>query len=112
MQPLSMADLQGQLNQVATQADQKQKLEAYKQLLHALMAAPSITSFNAFIDHSKALCALHKAPLDAADPPTPAGPLAVVSDEVPLVISRQVIQLLAQELRKTPPDVHKPVAQQ
>jgi hypothetical protein len=75
MQPLSMADLQGQLNQVATQADQKQKLEAYKQLLHALMAAPSITSFNAFIDHSKPLCALHKARLDAADPPAPPDPL-------------------------------------
>jgi hypothetical protein len=61
MQPLSMADLQGQLNQVATQADQKQKLEAYKQLLHALMAAPSLTSFNAFIDHSEPPCALHEA---------------------------------------------------
>lgn len=39
-------------------------------------------------------------------------PTAVLSDDAQLVVSRQVLQALASELARLPPDVHKPVARQ
>ena len=35
---------------------------------------------------------------------------AVLSDSVPLVVSRQLLTLFAQELLKLPADIHKEVA--
>lgn len=36
----------------------------------------------------------------------------VLSDDVPLVVSRQILQVFAQEIPKVPADVHKPIATQ
>jgi hypothetical protein len=49
-----MADIAAQLAAVADKADQKAKLEDYKQLLQRLLAAPSVDALNAFVDHSAA----------------------------------------------------------
>eukprot|EP00879_Flechtneria_rotunda_P003196 GHRR01003419.1.p1 GENE.GHRR01003419.1~~GHRR01003419.1.p1 ORF type:complete len:398 (+),score=130.77 GHRR01003419.1:295-1488(+) len=74
-----------QLEQIAATADQKQRADLYKHLLGTLVQSASEANLNAFIDH-------------------------MLSDEVPLVISRQILTVLAQELSKLPADVHKPVA--
>jgi hypothetical protein len=47
-----MADIAAQLQAIADKPDQKQKLEDYKQLLQRLLAAPSVDTCNAFVDHS------------------------------------------------------------
>lgn len=39
-------------------------------------------------------------------------PLAVLSDDVPLVISRQLLTAFASEVPKLPAEVHQPVATQ
>ena len=44
------------------------------------------------------------------NPPPPCGP--VLSDEVPLVVSRQIVMAFAQEISKMPAEVYKPVAVQ
>jgi hypothetical protein len=41
---------------------------------------------------------------------SPSSRHAVLSDDVPLVVSRQVLQLMAQEVSKLPPEAHKAVA--
>jgi hypothetical protein len=47
---------------------------------------------------------------DANAPPAAAA--AVLSDEVPLVVSRQLLATFAQETSKLPAEVHKAVAMQ
>ncbi|GBF98333.1 COP9 signalosome complex subunit 4 [Raphidocelis subcapitata] len=80
-----MSDIEAQLAAIAEKPDQKQKLELYRQLLAALLAAPAVETCNAFVDH-------------------------MLSDEVQLVISRQVLQAFALEVGKLPADIHKSVA--
>jgi hypothetical protein len=41
----------------------------------------------------------------------PSLPLAVLQDTVPLVLSRQLVQVFAQELGKLPAELHRPAAQ-
>eukprot|EP00850_Spirogloea_muscicola_P017497 SM000151S01485 [mRNA] locus=s151:152962:156458:+ [translate_table: standard] len=67
-------------------SDQKAKVEAYKQLLAAVIASNDVAAAKAFVDH-------------------------VISDEVPLVASRQLLQLFAQDLGRLEPEAHKDVAQ-
>ncbi|KAF8071124.1 CSN4 [Scenedesmus sp. PABB004] len=80
-----MADVGAQLAAIAAAPDQKQRAESYKQLLLALVAAASEADLNAFTDH-------------------------MLSDEVPLVISRALLGTLAAEVGKLPAEVHKAVA--
>ncbi|WIA32078.1 hypothetical protein OEZ86_002929 [Tetradesmus obliquus] len=77
--------VQEQLEQIAGSADPKQKAELYKQLLGGLIQAASEADLNAFVDH-------------------------MLSDEVPLVVSRQLLASFAQETSKLPAEVHKAVA--
>eukprot|EP00798_Chlamydomonas_sp_ICE-L_P001710 gene1710-33116_t len=66
-------------------ADQKQKTELYKNALQQIVASCSVESCNAFVDH-------------------------MLTDGVPLVISRQLLQLFATEITKLPAETLKPVA--
>lgn len=79
-----MAEYQAQLASVASLADQKLKVEQYKGVLSKIFASSSIDGAKAFIDH-------------------------MLSDEVPLVISRQLLQSFVVEIKKLPPSVHKQV---
>eukprot|EP00877_Chromochloris_zofingiensis_P013874 jgi/Chrzof1/8740/Cz03g22180.t1 len=78
-------EVDAQLHAVAGLSDQKQKLEQYKQLLHSILASSSVEACINFVDH-------------------------MLSDDVPLVVSRQILQVFAQEIPKVPADVHKPIA--
>ncbi|XP_078178318.1 proteasome component (PCI) domain protein [Carex rostrata] len=68
--------------------EQRQKIEQYKHILASLLSSspPDVSQAKRFIDH-------------------------MVSDEVPLVVSRQLLQTFAQELGKLDPDAEKEIAQ-
>nr|XP_024375288.1 COP9 signalosome complex subunit 4-like isoform X1 [Physcomitrium patens] len=85
-QPRNMAsDIQGALQNAAGIADQKQKIDQYKILLSSIMCNNNVAHARAFIDH-------------------------MVTDEVPLVASRLLLQIFAQELNKLEPEAHKEIA--
>ncbi|KAJ3703412.1 hypothetical protein LUZ61_007117 [Rhynchospora tenuis] len=69
-------------------ADQRQKIEQYKHILASLLSSspPDVSQAKRFIDH-------------------------MVSDEVPLVVSRQLLQTFAQELGNLDPEAEKEIAQ-
>ncbi|KAL5217575.1 hypothetical protein ABZP36_018259 [Zizania latifolia] len=75
------------LASAAAIADQRQKIEQYRHILSSVLSSspPNISQAKRFIDH-------------------------MVSDEVPLVVSRQLLQTFAQELGKLEPDAQKEVA--
>lgn len=78
-------DVAAQLAEVAASGDQRQKADAYRAVLAGIVAAPNEADFSTFVDH-------------------------VLSDEVPLVLGRQLLSAFAQELPKLPADVHKAAA--
>lgn len=80
-----MEKIQRQLSSIASLPDQKQKLEQYRGALDQIVASKDASAANAFVDH-------------------------MLSDDVPLVISRQLLQMFAQEIAKLPPEVHQPVS--
>ncbi|XP_054789593.1 COP9 signalosome complex subunit 4-like [Prosopis cineraria] len=65
--------------------DQRQKIEQYKQILSAVIASNDIIQARRFIDH-------------------------MLSDVVPLVVSRQLLQTFAQELGRLQPEAQKEIA--
>ncbi|KAJ6843366.1 COP9 signalosome complex subunit 4 [Iris pallida] len=65
--------------------DQRQKIEQYKLILSSVLSSPDIGQAKRFIDH-------------------------MVSDDVPLVVSRQLLQMFAQELGRLEVDAQKEVA--
>uniref|UniRef100_A0A0D9VQS0 COP9 signalosome complex subunit 4 n=1 Tax=Leersia perrieri TaxID=77586 RepID=A0A0D9VQS0_9ORYZ len=75
------------LASAAAIADQRQKIEQYRNILSSVLSCspPDIAQAKRFLDH-------------------------MVSDEVPLVVSRQLLQTFAQELGKLEPDAQKEVA--
>ncbi|CAM0871735.1 unnamed protein product [Alopecurus aequalis] len=75
------------LASAAAIADQRQKIEQYRQILASVLSSspPDIAQAKRFLNH-------------------------MVSDEVPLVVSRQLLQTFAQELGKLEPDSQKEVA--
>ncbi|PHT98788.1 COP9 signalosome complex subunit 4 [Capsicum chinense] len=66
-------------------SDQRQKIEQYKHILSTVLASSDIQQAKQFIDH-------------------------MLSDDVPLVVSRQLLQTFAQEFSRLEPDVQKEVA--
>eukprot|EP00884_Botryococcus_braunii_P007009 jgi/Botrbrau1/16309/Bobra.0066s0077.1 len=72
--------------QIANLPDQKQKIEVYRETLLRLIAARDVTSLKDFFDH-------------------------MLSDDVPLVVSRQLLQTFALELSKLDAAAHKEVAE-
>ncbi|KAK3150765.1 hypothetical protein QOZ80_3AG0237410 [Eleusine coracana subsp. coracana] len=75
------------LASAAAIADQRQKIEQYRNILATVLSAspPDISQAKGFLDH-------------------------MVSDEVPLVVSRQLLQTFAQDLGKLESDAQKEVA--
>lgn len=73
------------LNGIASVGDQKTKIAQYRDLLNEIFAAQKADDFNAFVDH-------------------------MVSEDTPLVISRQILQNFAQILKDLPTELHKTVA--
>ncbi|CAD6210031.1 unnamed protein product [Miscanthus lutarioriparius] len=75
------------LASAAAIADQRQKIEQYRHILASVLSSspPDISQAKRFLDH-------------------------MVSDEVPLVVSRQLLQTFAQDLGKLESDAQKEVA--
>ncbi|KAG2554061.1 hypothetical protein PVAP13_9KG638600 [Panicum virgatum] len=75
------------LASAAAIADQRQKIEQYRHILASVLSSspPDIAQAKRFLDH-------------------------MVSDEVPLVVSRQLLQTFAQDLGKLESDAQKEVA--
>uniref|UniRef100_A0A7N0UMN8 COP9 signalosome complex subunit 4 n=1 Tax=Kalanchoe fedtschenkoi TaxID=63787 RepID=A0A7N0UMN8_KALFE len=65
--------------------DQRQKIEQYKSILSTVIASNDVQQANKFIDH-------------------------VLSDDVPLVVSRQLLQTFAQDFGRLLPDAQKSIA--
>lgn len=80
------ADIRSALRTAASISDQRHKIEQYKLLLSSIISTNNVPHAKAFIDH-------------------------MVSDEVPLVASRQLLQAFAQDLVKLEAEAHKDVAQ-
>ncbi|KAK9815676.1 hypothetical protein WJX72_007876 [[Myrmecia] bisecta] len=75
-----------QLDSIAALSDQKQKIEQYKAALQSILAKGEVAQCESFVDH-------------------------MLSEGVPLVVSRQLMAVFAQEIAKLPADTHKEVAQ-
>lgn len=81
-----MADVAVQLSSIASgTGDQKQKLEQYKAILSQVISTRSLDSCKVFVDH-------------------------VLSDDVPLVVSRPLVLSFSQDVKQLPSDLHKQVA--
>ncbi|KAJ3668562.1 hypothetical protein LUZ60_005984 [Juncus effusus] len=79
--------MESALANAAAISDQRQKIEQYKHILASLLSSspPDISQSKRFIDH-------------------------MVSDEVPLVVSRQILQTFAQELGRLDAEAEKEIA--
>ncbi|XP_058077360.1 COP9 signalosome complex subunit 4 isoform X2 [Magnolia sinica] len=77
--------MESALASAASITDQRQKIEQYKLILSSVLASNDISQPKKFIDH-------------------------MVSDDVPLVVSRQLLQTFAQELGRLEPDTQKEIA--
>ncbi|KAL8153954.1 hypothetical protein V2J09_011714 [Rumex salicifolius] len=66
-------------------SDQRQKIEQYKHILSSVFVSNDIVQAKKFIDH-------------------------MLSDDVPLVVSRQLLQTFAQELGRLEPELQKEIA--
>jgi hypothetical protein len=110
-----------ELDDIAAQGDQKAKAAQYQGVLEQAMAARDAAACRRFVDHGERLhvaelptkpcrrqqtCRQLWATLPPSRPPSP----AVLSDAVPLVLSRQLLLAFAQSLQQLPPDVQQDVA--
>lgn len=78
--------MESALASAASIPDQRQKIEQYKQILSSVISPPTdIDQAKRFIDH-------------------------MVSDDVPLVVSRQLVQIFAQELGRLEVSIQKEIA--
>jgi COP9 signalosome complex subunit 4 len=105
------------LASAAAIADQRQKIEQYRHILASVLSSspPDIAQAKRFLNHSNALSPnpdlrFHDIWFLLGFSRFGIGASAVVSDEVPLVVSRQLLQTFAQELGKLEPDSQKEVA--
>eukprot|EP00252_Welwitschia_mirabilis_P006340 TRINITY_DN17193_c0_g2_i1.p1 TRINITY_DN17193_c0_g2~~TRINITY_DN17193_c0_g2_i1.p1 ORF type:complete len:402 (+),score=73.31 TRINITY_DN17193_c0_g2_i1:71-1276(+) len=78
-------EIESALQSAAAIGDQRNKIEQYKLILASIIATNNAENAKIFINH-------------------------MVSDAVPLVASRQLLQIFAQDLDKLSPEVHKEVA--
>uniref|UniRef100_A0A6N2KT45 PSMD12/CSN4-like N-terminal domain-containing protein n=1 Tax=Salix viminalis TaxID=40686 RepID=A0A6N2KT45_SALVM len=69
----------------STITDQRQKIEQYKHILSSVISSNDIVQAKKFIDH-------------------------MLSDDVPLVVSRQLLQTFAHELGRLEPETQKEIA--
>ncbi|CAK7349275.1 unnamed protein product [Dovyalis caffra] len=69
--------------------DQRQKIEQYKHILSSVISSNDIVQAKKFIDHNRHV---------------------VLSDDVPLVVSRQLLQTFAHELGRLEPETQKDIA--
>ena len=97
------------LDAIAAQPDQKHKIEQYKAALQQIISSGNVNECHNFASHSEfiALPGSHQVIAEGIADICAA---AVLSDSVPLVVSRQLLTVFAQELSKLPPDSHKEVA--
>ncbi|KAI3946127.1 hypothetical protein MKX01_024883 [Papaver californicum] len=77
--------MDGVLASASEITDQRQKIEQYKQILSTILSSNDVVQANKFIDH-------------------------MVSDDVPLVVSRQLLQTFAQDLGRFEPEAQKEIA--
>ncbi|XP_026394255.1 COP9 signalosome complex subunit 4-like [Papaver somniferum] len=77
--------MDGVLSSASEITDQRQKIEQYKQILSTVLSSNDVVQANKFIDH-------------------------MVSDAVPLVVSRQLLQTFAQDLGRFEPEAQKEIA--
>ncbi|KAJ4901812.1 COP9 signalosome complex subunit 4 [Raphanus sativus] len=73
------------LMSASTIADQRQKIEQYKLILSSVLSSNDLLQSKHFIDH-------------------------ILSDDVPLVVSRQLLQSFAQEVGRLEPETQKEIA--
>ena len=108
--------MQSSLDATAALTDQKAKIEQYRAALQHVIRSASVEDAKVFVDHSTCSCE-HRC---SRPPPLPAVqqcltlpcmPCAVLSDAVPLVISRQLLSAFAQDVSQLPADTHKPIAE-
>uniref|UniRef100_A0A0D3FF05 COP9 signalosome complex subunit 4 n=1 Tax=Oryza barthii TaxID=65489 RepID=A0A0D3FF05_9ORYZ len=106
------------LASAAAIADQRQKIEQYRHILSSVLSSspPDISQAKRFLDHSNEPSIFAPLPVDSygfcsgSGVTVGFGAAAVVSDEVPLVVSRQLLQTFAQELGRLEPEAQKEVA--
>lgn len=96
--------------------DQRQKIEQYKHILATVISSNDVVRAKKFIDHGSfafpsffVVVALFCNYFDNAWT-IGYGIIAVLSDDVPLVVSRQLLQTFAQELGKLEPEAQKEIA--
>ncbi|KAI4389923.1 hypothetical protein MLD38_002090 [Melastoma candidum] len=77
--------MEGALASAASISDQRQRIEHYKSILASVLSSRDVAQAKKFVDH-------------------------VLSDDVPLVVSRQLLQNLAQELGSLEADMQKDIA--
>jgi hypothetical protein len=125
-------DTNARLAEIAAGTDQKLKSELYKEVLSQVFSAASVEGCRAFVDHS-ALCfvfcivtrmntlSTHTTytytisfffPCFLKPETNERCHFAVLSESVPLVLSRHLLQVFAQGISSLPPQVHKPVAKE
>eukprot|EP00002_Diphylleia_rotans_P020357 TRINITY_DN3955_c0_g1_i2.p1 TRINITY_DN3955_c0_g1~~TRINITY_DN3955_c0_g1_i2.p1 ORF type:complete len:392 (+),score=100.43 TRINITY_DN3955_c0_g1_i2:52-1227(+) len=78
-------DLHGKLQEADRVADARAKSDLYRQILHSIVLAPTTESLQEFADH-------------------------LMLEDVPLVLSRAILQEISTELTKLPHEIHKAVA--
>lgn len=110
-------------------SDQRQKIEQYKHILSSVISSNDIVQAKKFIDHSiithyiffffflclnlyisRVLFFYFDYLFSALLNPSVFFELAVLSDDVPLVVSRQLLQTFAQELGRLAPETQKEIA--
>lgn len=95
--------------------DQRQKIEQYKHILTTVISSNDVVRAKKFIDHGSFafpfffFFGLFCNYFDNAWV-IGYGIIAVLSDDVPLVVSRQLLQTFAQELGKLEPEAQKDIA--
>ncbi|KAL2924257.1 COP9 signalosome complex subunit 4 [Bienertia sinuspersici] len=77
--------MESALASASTIGDQRQKIEQYRSILSSVLASNDVTQAKKFIDH-------------------------MLSDDVPLVVSRQLLQAFALELGNLEPELQKEIA--
>ncbi|ERN17533.1 hypothetical protein AMTRI_Chr13g92540 [Amborella trichopoda] len=77
--------MESALANAACISDQRQKIEQYKLILSSVLSSNNVSQAKGFIDH-------------------------MVSDDVPLVVSRQLLQAFAQDLGRLEPETQKEIA--
>ena len=108
------------LDEIAQVSDGKAKTEQYNAALNNILASGDVSACKEFVDHGAGLLrpAISRSPPPPrAPPPHPPPALpprpssAVLSDAVPLTLSRQLLNTLAASLPQLPPDSQKATAQ-